>query len=66
MLLLFFCETPIYLEFFLFGQKNRELSGEINMEMCNISKSKKINSEKTISQFSLKPFKKRLTTQIND
>ena len=28
------------------------------MEICIIEKSKKMNSEKTVSRFSLKPFKK--------
>ena len=35
--------------------KNCELYGEIDMEIYIIEKSKKIISEKTVSQFSLKP-----------
>ena len=55
MLILFFCETTIYLRILFCLATKRELSGEINMEICIIGKTKNINSEKTVSQFSLKP-----------
>ena len=45
----FFFVTPIYLEILFYLAKNRELSGELNVEMCTIGKSKKIQSKKTVS-----------------
>ena len=45
-----FCGTLIYLMI-----KSREISGEINMEICIIEKEIKSIAKKTASQFSLKP-----------
>ena len=44
--------------------KNSEISGEINVEMYIIEKSKKINSDKTVSPFSLKPVFKMARNKI--
>ena len=57
MLILLFCK-PLFIQGYCFIQpQKRELSVEINMEMCIIEKSKKINSEEPVSRFSLKPLK---------
>ena len=51
MLILFFYETTIYLRMFFIYPQNREISGEINMGIYIIGKSKKINSKKSKSIF---------------
>ena len=48
LLLICFCEEPIYLRIFFIQAQNRDHSGEINVEMCIIEKRNKINSEKTV------------------
>ena len=53
----FCCKTPIYLSILSYLATNCELSGEINVEMWIIENSKKTQSEKTVSWFSLIPLK---------
>ena len=60
-----FCETHIQLRMLFYLAKNCELSGEINVEMCIIEKSKKIHSKNCKSVFS-EAGKKQLTAQFND
>ena len=49
-----FVETPFYLRILIYLAKNYELSEKINMKIQIIEKSKKINSEKTVSHFSIR------------
>ena len=42
----FLCKTPIYLRILFFLPQNSELSGEINVKMCIIEKSKKTTAKK--------------------
>ena len=47
---------PLFTEIYSFNQPNNcDTSGEINMEICIIGKSRKLNSYKTVSQFSTEP-----------
>ena len=67
-MLIFFVRPPIYLRILFYLATNRELSGEINLEMYIIEKSKKIHSEKTLTCVSMEPYKKReklLATKFN-
>ena len=45
----FVCKISIYLTILFYLAINRDLSGEINVKMCIIEKSKKIHSKKTLS-----------------
>ena len=49
LLLVLFCKTPINLNILFYLAKNCDISGEINVKMCTIEKSKKIHNEKIMS-----------------
>ena len=53
----FKCRTPISLKILFRAPQYRELSREINVEMCTIEKIKRNHSERTLSWFSLEPLK---------
>ena len=54
---IFWGDTPIYLRKLIYLSKHCELSKERNIKIYIIKKIK-INSYKTVSQFSIKPLKK--------